>query len=74
MRKKIRGKHPCFCLTKWKDGADICMYEKECHKLTKVGFSMFSLRHLINIQVTMIKRQSNMDLELEVRFGLSAWT
>ena len=34
---------------------------------------MFSLRYLLHVQVRMMKRRLNMDLELEERFGLVTW-
>lgn len=40
---------------------------------TEFGFSMFSLRYPLDIQVRM-KRQLNIDRELEEKFGLAIWT
>lgn len=56
-----------------KDGVDIYIYGKECQNFTEFGFSTFSVRYLSDIHERMMKRQLNMDLKLEQRFGLTTW-
>lgn len=56
------------------DKVPICIHGTDSEKFLQFGFSVFTWRHLMDIQVKKRKGPLDMDLELAQRRGLATWT